>query len=54
MPSISRLFPEDMESPGVLKKENVEITGVNYERSGISRCVQGKTCGISMGFGFWP
>ena len=36
------------------KKENVEITGVNYKRSGISRGVQGKTCGISIGLGFWP
>ena len=32
-----------MEFPGVLKKENVEIPGVNSKRSRISRGVQGKT-----------
>ena len=28
---------EDMEFPGVLKKEHVEILGINLKRSGISR-----------------
>ena len=34
---------EDMEFPGVLKKENMEIPGVNEKRSRISKGVQGKT-----------
>ena len=38
---------EDMEFPGVLKKEHVEIFGVNLERSGISRSVN-KSCAISI------
>ena len=34
---------EDMEFPGVLKKENVKVPGINYKRSEISRGVQVKT-----------
>ena len=34
---------EEMEFPGVLKKENVEIPGVNFKKSRISRGVQAKT-----------
>ena len=41
---------EDMELPGVQKKEHVEIPGVNQKRSGISRGVQEKR-GISMCLG---
>ena len=48
---------EDMEFPGVLKKEHVEIPGVNYKRSGISRQGCSRKTHVefpSMGLGFWP
>ena len=44
---------EDIEFPGVLKKEHVEIPGANkiVEFPGVFKK---KSCGIAMGLGFWP
>ena len=44
---------EDMEFPGVLKKEHVEIPGVKYKRSGISRDNQEQIMWDIQGFCFW-
>ena len=47
---------EDMQITGVLKKEHEKIPGVNWKRSGVSRgdqLIKKKSCGISMGLGFW-
>ena len=33
---------EDMDFPGVLKKEHVKIQGISYKRSGITRSVYEK------------
>ena len=42
-----------MEFPGVLKKEHVEIPGVKYKRSGISRDNQEQIMWDIQGFCFW-
>ena len=46
-----------MEFPGVLKKQQVDFTGVNYKRRGISRGDQEKknhVARFSRGLGFRP
>ena len=45
---------EDMDFPGVLKKEHVKIQGISYKRSGITRSVYEKLMWNfhGMGFGF--
>ena len=48
---------EDMEFLGVLNKQNVEIPGseVNtQDEVEFPGVIQKKSCGISMGLGFWP
>ena len=42
---------EDMEVPGLLKKQNVEILGVNKIEVEFRRVIQKILCGISMGLG---
>ena len=44
---------EDMEFPGVLKKEHVKIPGVNLKRLEFPGVIKKKSCRISMGLGFW-
>ena len=42
-----------MEVPGLLKKWNVEIPGVNKKEVEFQRVMRKILCGISMGLGFW-
>ena len=43
-----------MEFTGLLKKEHVEIPGVNEKQVEFLWVIKKKLCGISMGLGFWP
>ena len=47
------MVEEDKEFSGLLKKQNVEIPGVNKQVE-FPRMIQKYLCGISMGLGFWP
>ena len=44
----------DMEFPGVLKKEHVEIPGQLKKEVEFPGVFIKKLCGISKGLGFWP
>ena len=44
---------EDIESPGVLMRNHVEIPGFNLRKVEFPRVIRKKSCGMSMGLGFF-